>query len=1186
MRLSLLALALPIFAATARGAADKVDFNYDIRPIISSKCFHCHGPDEKARKAKLRLDLREEAIAERDGIRAIVPGDPEASDAMVRILSKDKDEVMPPPKEGHAITANEAALVRRWIEQGAEYKPHWAFQKPVRPAVPALPSPNADLGNPIDAFIRARLAKSSLTPSPEADPATLIRRVSLDLTGLPPTPEEVRAFVAETRSSRREETPTSAKSDQNLVAPAATSHDSPTAYERLVDRLLASPAFGERWAKMWLDLARYADSTGYGSDAFRLNIWPYRDWVIDAFNRNLPFDQFTIEQLAGDLLPNATPEQIAATAFHRNTMTNTEGGTIDEEWRVAAVKDRIATTGQVWMGLTVGCAQCHTHKFDPISQKEYYQLFAVFNQTEDSDRGDEEPTLPLPSAEQRAQQDKLRAEIAALEQRLRGTSPEMEAEQHEWEAQMARTIEWQVLAPIEARADSEVKLVPQPDGSLLATGFEAGTDTYTVKVKALRHATAVRLEVLPDDSLPGHGPGRSGNGNAVVSDLKLGTAPEQPQAGARGRFVRVELPGKRKMLSLAEVQVFKGGYNLATKGTATQSSTDFEGLPQLAIDGKTDGEFTHRSVTHTRDEKNPWWEVDLGAPQDIDAIFVWNRMDAGVEDRLSQFKVSILDEARNPVWTTDVATVPRPSARLAVPGSRELPLANASADFSQPEFEAPRAIDGDGKTGWAFAPQLGQPHAAVFELKEPAIVRPGDLFVFTIRQSHGQKHTLGRFRLSATTAERPVRELPASIRATLAIEPTERTPEQRAALLDYFRPLSTQFAKLTREIEAKKADLAKIKPVQLPIMRELAAGQQRDNFVMIKGNYLARGEPVQPALFSTFAAAIPKDQPMNRLAAARWLVSPENPLTARVTVNRFWARLFGIGLVETEEDFGTQGALPSHPDLLDWLAVTFESPLGNDAAAPALGWNVKALLRLIVTSATYKQSSKVSAEAAQEDPRDRLLSHYPRRRLDAETVRDQALAVSGLLSRKIGGPSVYPPQPPGLWNVAFNGGQNTYPTSTGEDRYRRGLYTFWRRTMPNPSMTTFDAPSRETCTIRRVPTNTPLQAFVTLNDPAFVEAAQALARRMVKEGGADTSARLAYGLRLVLAREPEPAQITALQQLLDTELAHYRSAPEDARKLATDPLGPLPADADAGEFAAYTVIANVLLNLDGVLSKS
>jgi hypothetical protein len=553
-----------------------------------------------------------------------------------------------------------------------------------------------------------------------------------------------------------------------------------------------------------------------------------------------------------------------------------------------------------------------------------------------------------------------------------------------------------------------------------------------------------------------------------------------------------------------------------------------------------------------------------------------------VETRLANFKVMILDDARNTVWETAVAAVPRPSARLKVPGERDLKLVNASADFSQREFDVASAIDGDGRTGWALAPELGKPHAAVFELKEPAVAKADDLFVFTIRQNYGQRHTLGRFRISATKAEPPVRELPESIRATLAIEPTERTPQQREEVLNYYRPFSKQFASVMKEVEAKKAELAKIKPVQLPIMRELPPARQRENFIMTKGNYLAKGDAVQPALFSAFPNAVPKDAPMNRLAAARWIVSPENPLTARVAVNRFWAQLFGIGLVETEEDFGTQGQLPSHPELLDWLAVTFRTP----KAEGGLGWDVKALLKLIVTSATYQQSSKVTAEVLRQDPRNRYLSHYPRRRLDAEAVRDQALAVSGLLSGKIGGPSVYPPQPPGLWNVAFNGGQNAYPTSAGEDRYRRGIYTFIRRTMPPPNMTTFDAPSRESCTIRRVPTNTPLQAFVTLNDPIFVEAAQALARRIVKEGGADADARIRYGLRLALARPPADSQVAALKQLLDTELAHYRRAPADARKLATDPLGPLPAGADAAEFAAYTVIANVLLNLDGVITRS
>jgi hypothetical protein len=790
--------------------------------------------------------LRDEAIKEHESGRTIAPGDPAGSELIKRISSQDRDEVMPPPKEEHALSPREVELFRRWIAEGAEYKPHWAFVKPVRPAVPEVGDQKSEIKNQIDAFIIAKLAGTGLKPSPEADRYALLRRVSLDLTGLPPTPGETAAFVEDASAD---------------------------AYEKAVDRLLASPAYGERWAKMWLDLARYADSTGYGSDKFRLNIWPWRDWVINAFNRNLPYDQFTLEQLAGDLLPNATTEQIIATAFHRNTLTNVEGGTNDEEWRVAAVKDRIATTGQVWMGLTVGCAQCHTHKFDPITHHDYYSFFGVFNQTEDSDREDEEPKLPMPTPEDQAKTLHFQQDIAALEDKIKTASSGLETKQQEWEAEM-------------------------------------------------------------------------------VAD-----------------------PAKRDAL-------------------------------------------------------------------------------------------------------------------------------------------------------------------------------------------------------------------PEEIRTLLALESNQRDAAQRQKLATHFRQTVHPLVDLENQLKAKRKEFSAFKPLALPVMRELPANKQRETHILTKGNYLAPGEKVEPGLLAEFASFVPADAKIDRLTAARWLIHPENPLTARVTVNRFWSQLFGVGLVETEEDFGSQGALPSHPELLDWLAVTFVAPKSDDPAQPGLGWDTKALLRLIVTSATYRQSSKVTPEVLAKDARNRLLSHAPRRRLEAEAVRDQALALSGLLSHKLGGPSVYPPQPDGLWKVAFNGGQNAYPTSKGEDRYRRGLYTFWRRTAPPPSMTTFDAPSRESCTMRRIPTNTPLQAFVTMNDPAFVECSQALARRLAREGGDSSESRVRFGLRLCLARPPTDEQVKTMTTLYADELATYRADPESAKKLATDPLGPLPEGADAAELAAWTVVANVLLNLDAVLTKN
>jgi len=842
-------LALLGLSAAVAADAGSVDFARDVRPILGDKCFACHGPDDKARQASLRLDTRAGALAPAaSGRPPVVPGRPQASSLVARVLARGPLQ-MPPPSTGKKITLAEAEILKRWIAQGAPYAEHWAFVPPRRPRIPtigegrfmhsrrqdaqvaakhkdagAVPrrtpihqpsasnSPNARLWstwprNPVDNFALDRMLRAGLRPNPPADRHTLARRVSLDLIGLPPSPTEVDRFVRD---------------------------PSPDAYERMVDRLLASPHFGERWARPWLDLARYADSAGYGSDPLRPNLWPWRDWVIRALNADMPFDQFTVEQIAGDLLPNPTPEQLIATAFHRNTMTNTEGGTDDEEFRVAAVKDRAITTAQVWMGLTLQCAQCHNHKYDPLSQKEFYRFAAFFNQTEDNDQPDERPTFPL--------------------------------------------------------------LAPQ----------------------------------------------------------------EEARRGAIQREI--------------------------------------------------------------------------------------NRLEA---------------------------------------------LAAGSAD--------------------------------------------------------------------AKTA-----------------------------------------------LEAKRKELEAIKPVEVPIMRELPPGKRRETHVLTLGNFLQKGEKVQPGVPAAFHP-LPQGGEPNRLALARWLVSTGNPLTARVVVNRIWAQVFGTGIVETEEDFGHQGALPSHPELLDWLAVEFMrptvgatrfagglqrnadgagGPLRNQswAAGPPRPWSVKHVIRLIVTSATYRQSSRVTPGHLARDPRNRLLARYPRRRLDAETVRDQALALSGLLSRKIGGPSVYPPQPEGLWQAAFNG-ERTWPTSKGEDRYRRGLYTFWRRTVPYPSMATFDAPSRETCTVRRIHTNTPLQALVTLNDPAYLEMAQALARRIVREGGNSTEQRAAYALRLALCRPAGPAQVRQIVALVQHELDHYRAKPDAALKLATDPLGPLPAGADAAEMAAWTAAANVVLNLDAVLTR-
>jgi hypothetical protein len=1127
---------------------DSIDFNSQIRPILSAHCFACHGADEGARQARLRLDVRDEAVRDRWGVQAIVPGDGDASEMMMRIESGDPREVMPPPKHGAPLGGEEIDLLRRWIEQGAPYAEHWAWTGPRREVVPAVSRPDWPR-NGIDRFVMARLDQEGIHPSERADRHSLIRRATLDVTGLPPTPSEVKAFVEDGNSG---------------------------AYERLIDRLLASPAYGERWARVWLDLARYADSAGYGSDPLRPNLWPWRDWVIDALNRNMPYDQFTVEQLAGDLLPDATQEQLIATAFHRNTMTNTEGGTDDEEYRIEAVKDRVNTTGQVWMGLTVGCAECHSHKFDPISHRDYYRLFALFNQTEDNDQPDERPTLPLPNAGERVRIEEIQARIAELQRDYNAVTPEFEDELIAWERKQADPISWAPIEPVRVSAIQPTSFERLPDSSILASGAASGTDTYFVEARTdLSHLTALRLELLPHVSLPVGGPGRaSGSGSAILTELEVGVrspAQQPPQA----RFVRVELPGPHRVLSLAEVQVYDGESDVAITGAATQSSTADGAGADRAIDGRTTGDFEHGSTTLTRSEDDPWWELDLGAEHPIESLVVWNRTDRGLGTRLTDFTVRALDTARNIVWEQRVETAPNPVRHFRLTPDTTLKLRQASAGDALPDFAVSRAIDGNfgPRNGWGVDGGSGTTFASAFEIEGAPAIEPGSLLLLTLTQRHGDGRMLGRFRVSVTAEPTPVRELSHRIRDVLALPREERAEDQRRALADYFRELAPSLAGIRHELSELRRALAEIQPVAIPIMKEVAQDRQRVTHILNLGNFLDPGEPVEAGVPEVFHPW-PEGAPMNRLGLAKWLVSRENPLTARVAVNRFWSQLFGAGLVETEEDFGTQGSLPTHPELLDWLAVEF---MDRD-------WDMKGILKLMLTSATYQQSARVTPNLLEKDPRNRLYARGPRQRLEAEMIRDQALALSGLLSQKQGGPSVFPRQPDGLWRAAFNA-QRTWTTSEGEDQYRRGLYTFWRRTVPYPSLATFDAPSREGCTVRRLPTNTPLQALVTLNDPVYVEAAQALGRRLFSEAGPTTTERVRFGLELCLARPATREAIEIVAELYERELAHYRERPEDALKFATDPLGPLPEGLDAAEAAAWTSVANALLNLDAALTR-
>ncbi|MFM7316253.1 MAG: DUF1553 domain-containing protein [bacterium] len=1148
------AVPLACFSGLSLSGAEpgtKVDFNRDIRPILSARCLSCHGIDDESRKGELRLDQRADAVRSRDGYHVIKPGDSNASELMARVTSTEADEVMPPPRSGPPLKKEEIEKLRAWIAQGADYAEHWAFLPVSRPQPPET-SNDSWASSAIDRFILKKLDQAGLKPAKQADKATLIRRLSLDLTGLPPSVKEVDAYLADS---------------------------SPDATEKLVQRLLASPHYGERLARGWLDLARYADSKGYGSDPLREYMWRYRDWVIDSFNANKPYDQFLTEQIAGDLIPNATSEQILATSFHRNTMSNDEGGTDDEEFRVAAIKDRVDTTGQVFMGLTVGCAKCHTHKFDPISQKEYYSLFAIFNQTEDNDNPNDEPRLATPTAEQAAK-------IAAIEGKIKSLAslplPKGEAFRKEleaWTATIKRSTAWSPARILKAETTSDRTLETGGAGELFAGGKAAkATDTISIQLPA--GVTAVRLEALANETEI-TGPGLAPHGNFVLSSMS-GMIDEGKTGLDHVRFVRIELPGNEKMISLAEVEVFRGAENIARKGLASQSSTDFGGQANLAVDGNTSGDFNAgKSVTHTSVSKNPWWELDLKESAGrVDRVKIWNRTDNNLQMRLNGAVVTLLDSARKPVYSAVMQEAPKQNREFAFAGPRPVSFASASSSHDQPGFEVAKSISESARgknEGWAVGGMKGRTQEAIFRVAGPL---PKGELKLKLAQTWGEEHTLGRYNIWVSTEPEPPTALPVAMRDLALGCDCCRTAEDQAKIEEYYWcNIAAENKAARQESEKLQTEKSKLQGqvTRTPILRELPPEKQRKTHVLVKGNYTQFGDAVNPGVPGSFhkLKAAP-GQKLNRLDLAQWMTDKANPLTARVAVNRIWAMIFGRGLVETEEDFGTQGRQPSHPELLDYLASEFVNHK----------WDIRWLVGTIVNTATYRQSSVPDdrTKLAAIDPRNELLSHYPRNRLEAEMIRDQALVISGLFSPRLGGPSVYPPQPDNLWQAAFNG-QRTYPTSTGPDRYRRGLYTFWRRTVPNPSMATFDAPSREVCSIRRIGSNTPLQAYVTLNDPVFVEAAQALGRRIIAEGGASIDERLKYGYKLATAREIQPERLAVLRQLYADELKRYEADASAAKLLAESQLGALPAKVTPAEAAAMTVIGNVLLNLDSVLTK-
>lgn len=1010
-----------------------IDFNRDIRPILSENCFACHGPDEKQRKAKLRLDTKAGAFHDlRDGGRAIVPGKVDESELIERVTMADRSKLMPPVKSGKSLKSEQIAMLKLWVEQGAKWTEHWAFVAPERPAMPSV-SDAAWARNTIDKYILARLDAERLRPSPEAEPAKVIRRVTLDLTGLPPTPAEVDAFLSDL---------------------------SPGAYERAVDRLLSSPRYGEHMARFWLDAARYGDTHGLHLDNYR-EIWPYRDWVIRAFNDNLPYDRFVVEQLAGDLLPNATLDQVIATGYNRCHVTTSEGGSIEEEVYVRNVVDQVDTNGSVFLGLSVGCARCHDHKYDPLKQKDYYQLFAFFNNI---NGGALDGNAAAPAPVVRVGPPDTVARLQAVQKKVMAVRAAIDAEV--------------------ARRRNDKSIDANDEASQERKDF-----------------------VWIDDAVPA-GARQVGAGGVNVD----------------WTFVSKPAP------------VFHGEKSLKLVANGLQQVVIESAQPPLQP-GKGDRLFAHVYLDPSRPPKEIMlqWHTDGWLHR---AYWGENRIEWGKDKSPERFHVGPLPKAGE--WV-----------RLDV-------------DAAKVGIKPGQAI-----SGWAFTQFDGTAY--------------WDRAGLTTQTGQGSQRfdTLAAWE-KAQKAAGGGANLPKALQPILKIAPEKRTETQARQLRDYFieaawsksravfEPLVKQLATAERERDA----IEKGMPTSL-VFKERA--ELRPSFILNRGEYDQRREQVgrdTPA----FLPPLPKDAPRNRLGFAQWLVAPNHPLTARVAVNRFWQQVFGTGLVKTAEDFGAQGEPPSHPDLLDWLAVEFRES----------GWDVKALMKTIVMSATYRQSAKVTPEKLAKDPANRLFSRGPRFRLDAETLRDQALFISGLLVEKTGGPGVKPPQPAGLWEAVGYITSNTrnFTADTGHEKvHRRSLYTFWKRTAPPPQMSTVDAPSREACRVRRERTNTPLQALLLLNENQYVECARALAERVVKDGGTTPESRASFLFKRAAGRAPDAKELAELTGLVRELLVEYGRDSEAAKKLiAVGETKPDPA-LNPIELAAWTVVSNLVLNLDEVISK-
>jgi hypothetical protein len=1031
----------------------RLQYNRDIRPILAENCFACHGPDSAARKADLRLDRREEAIA--GG--AIVPGKPEQSELIHRIYAADGEGLMPPVNSKKRLTEEQKALLKRWIAEGAEYQPHWSLIPPQRPPLPVVQDKSWPK-NPIDYFILAELEKHGLKPAPEADRRTLARRLALDLTGLPPDPAEVEAFVQDR---------------------------DPNYYEKYVDKLLASPHWGEHRARYWLDYARYADTHGIHFDNYR-EIWAYRDWVIEAFNANMPFDQFTIEQLAGDLLPNPTLDQLIATGFQRNNITTNEGGVIPEEYIVLYARDRTETFATVWMGLTLNCAVCHDHKYDPFTMRDFYSLSAFFNNTTqgamDGNIPDTPPVVPVPRREDRPRYFQLQKEIAAVKQQMEQRRAAVKPEFDKW---------WQAATP-------EGVLNRNPlEGLYWHAPLNEGAGTKA----AFAVSGQVRHLTLGD----GYTWGAGSRGGKALTFRASGSVATIPDVGDFGR-----------------AQPFTVSLWIKV------SRRNVTG----AVLARMDPSQQHRGWDVWLEGERPGIHIIHNWPDDAIKIVANNPLPYNKWNHLT---ITYDGTGRAEGVTISVNGV-------VVPVSVVTPK-----KVVQGEIRTPVPLTLNGRHG-------GQSRLDNVSVE--------DIRLYTRALQAAEVMQLSRTGIIADVLSKP-----------LAQRTAQEVQEAFTWWLQTFdapsRQMQEQLARLQQEEAAIRA-----RGTVAHVMQERPNSEPMA-YILFRGEYDKRRDPVK-ADVPRVLPPMPPDLPRNRLGLARWLCRPEHPLMARVTVNRFWQEVFGTGLVKTTGDFGVSGELPSHPELLDWLAVEFRES----------GWDVKKLFRLIVTSATYRQAAILTPEKLEKDRDNRLLSRGPRFRMDAEMIRDYALAASGLLVRKIGGPSVKPYQPDGVWEAVAMIGSNTrnYKRDSGENLYRRSMYTFWKRAAPPASMEILNAPNRETCCVRRERTNTPLQALVTLNDVQFVEAARVLAEKALLHNPAE-EARLDFLARRVLCRPLETREVQVLRESLRDLRSYYAQNPQEAKKLIS--YGEYKSDSrlDAAELAAWTLIANQLLNLDEVLNK-